>query len=216
MKIIDSFLIDAKQAPLLQHHLFRSQESFKHFFPSVNTSELELVYQSALTHCPSDKKIKVRIEFNTENLQLSVIEYQPIGEIEAPIQLIKAPRCLSIPEIQIAKFKTDQRQHWKEWDQITSQQNTIDILAYNSNGFITETSRYSIFCIQNSVAITPPLSDGCLNGVLRKNILEMGYIHWNQQKMTVIEKSISLQEIHQFEIIVGNSVRGLMQARLLD
>ncbi|MBK5285827.1 MAG: aminotransferase class IV [Bacteroidia bacterium] len=49
--------------------------------------------------------------------------------------------------------------------------NLDDCIILNENENICEANGSNIFIVKDNVAITPPVSDGCIDGVMRKNIL---------------------------------------------
>ena len=80
----------------------------------------------------------------------------------------------------------------------------------NRQGFITEGSFTTIFIESDGVFYTPPLSAGLLNGVLRRHLLDTQPDKYKIKNMRFVDlKSTDA-------IYVGNSVRGLIKARLLD
>lgn len=57
-----------------------------------------------------------------------------------------------------------------------------DALVCNTTGNIIESTIANIFWIKNETVYTPPLSDGCIAGVIRRHVLE---------KIAVIEKTLT-------------------------
>ncbi len=79
-----------------------------------------------------------------------------------------------------------------------------DALLINNNNHIVETTKGNIFIVNHSNnIITPPLEDGCINGVVRSVLLrEKGY--------HILEKSITFSEImNANEIFISNVITGL-------
>ncbi|PCI86345.1 MAG: aminodeoxychorismate synthase, component I [Hyphomicrobiales bacterium] len=85
-----------------------------------------------------------------------------------------------------------------------------EVMFCNRQGFITEGSFTTIFVESDGVFYTPPLSAGLLNGVLRRHLLDTQGDKYKIKNMRFVDlKSTDT-------IYVGNSVRGLIKARLLD
>lgn len=85
-----------------------------------------------------------------------------------------------------------------------------EVMFCNRQGFITEGSFTTIFVESDGVFYTPPLSAGLLNGVLRRHLLDT-----QPDKYKI--KNIKFTDLKSTDTIyVGNSVRGLITARLLD
>lgn len=85
-----------------------------------------------------------------------------------------------------------------------------EVIFCNRQGFITEGSFTTIFVESNGIFYTPPLSAGLLNGVLRRHLLDTQPDKYKIKNMRFVDlKSTDT-------IYVGNSVRGLIKAKLLD
>ncbi|MCB2084609.1 MAG: aminotransferase class IV, partial [Sphingomonadaceae bacterium] len=72
------------------------------------------------------------------------------------------------------------------------------------DGTLTEGSWTSIFVERDGKLLTPPLSAGLLPGVLRRSLIEAGKAE---------EKMLALDDLSD-GFLLGNSLRGLMPARL--
>lgn len=89
-------------------------------------------------------------------------------------------------------------------------QHIDEVIFCNRQGYITEGSFTTIFIEQDGIFYTPPLSAGILNGVLRHHLLER-----QPEKYKI--KNIKFVDLKSTDNIwVGNSVRGLIRAKLLD
>lgn len=81
-----------------------------------------------------------------------------------------------------------------------------DALLLNRQGFVTETSRSTIFVERDGVLLTPPSEHGLLPGVLRRELVETGAAR---------EAPLRLDDLRQAERwFVGNSLRGLQLAKI--
>lgn len=81
-----------------------------------------------------------------------------------------------------------------------------DALLLNRQGFVTETSRSTIFVERGGVLLTPPLEHGLLPGVLRRELIETGAAR---------EAPLRLDDLGEAgRWFVGNSLRGLQIAQL--
>ena len=82
-----------------------------------------------------------------------------------------------------------------------------EVIFLNMKGELCEGSFTNIFVDLNGLLLTPPLSAGLLPGILRAALLENG---------TAKETTLSLDDIRNADKIwVGNSLRGLMEAKFL-
>ena len=87
-------------------------------------------------------------------------------------------------------------------------QGAQEVLFLNENGYLTEGSYTTLFVKRNGSLQTPALRHGLLPGTFRAGLLERGLAS---------EADLTLQDLQEAEeVYVGNSVRGLMRARLLS
>ncbi|HLP14126.1 MAG TPA: aminotransferase class IV [Flavobacteriales bacterium] len=81
-----------------------------------------------------------------------------------------------------------------------------DTLIVNDKGNIIESSNSNLFIICNGVLYTPALSDGCLAGVMRMQIINIALAN----KLKVYECSLNPQNLLVAdEVFLSNAVRGL-------
>jgi branched-subunit amino acid aminotransferase/4-amino-4-deoxychorismate lyase len=78
-----------------------------------------------------------------------------------------------------------------------------DMILLNEQGNLCCTTFGNLFCYHTQEGwITPPLEDGCIEGVMRQSIL---------QKYSIPERSISMQDLKKIqEAFFTNSLRGMI------
>lgn len=81
-----------------------------------------------------------------------------------------------------------------------------EVLFLNERDELCEGARCTLFVPQGDVLLTPPLSCGLLPGTLRAKLIAAGRAR---------EAILRLQELAR-DFYLGNSVRGLVRARLID
>lgn len=82
-----------------------------------------------------------------------------------------------------------------------------NIVLVNEKGCITEAVNANIFIVKDDIIITPKLSDGCVDGIMRKNVI--GIIK-KQTSYKVEVRSIDKSELHSCdEIFITNSIIGI-------
>jgi branched-chain amino acid aminotransferase len=86
-------------------------------------------------------------------------------------------------------------------------QNWSDSLILNEQGRICECSSSNIFLVMaNQSILTPALTEGCLAGVMRKNLIEM--LKVNGRK--VIEGSVMVEDLYRAEeVFLTNTIQGI-------
>ncbi len=83
-----------------------------------------------------------------------------------------------------------------------------EVLFCNQDGQVTEGSFTNIFIERDGILLTPPVSDGLLQGTLREDLIASG---------AAIEQSLTKTDISQADCVyIGNSVRGLVRAKLIE
>ncbi len=91
---------------------------------------------------------------------------------------------------------------------IYADENGLDnCILLNEEKNVTEALQGNIFMLKDGVLSTPPLSDGCLNGVMRKQILTLSK---TLENVEVIESSISPFDLQKAdELFLTNVIKGI-------
>jgi branched-chain amino acid aminotransferase len=80
-------------------------------------------------------------------------------------------------------------------------------LLINDEKNVIEAIQGNLFMFSESILTTPPISDGCLNGVMRKQIIELAK---KIEGIEVVEKSISPFELQKAdELFITNVIMGI-------
>lgn len=90
-----------------------------------------------------------------------------------------------------------------------------DAFMVNPNGFVTESTTSNAWIIKNNIVLTPPLSDGVLEGLTRKTLFEMA-----QKKLLslpLIEQSLTkLDFLEADECFITSTTRNLVPVTEID
>ena len=80
-------------------------------------------------------------------------------------------------------------------------------LLLNENKMVVEALQGNLFLVKGNLIITPPISDGCLRGIIRKQVISI----CNQSKeYTIEEKSISPFDLQKAdELFITNVIMGI-------
>lgn len=91
---------------------------------------------------------------------------------------------------------------------IFAQENQLDsCLLINEDKNVIEATNGNIFMLLNNQLITPPISEGCLNGIMRKQILKLAK---GLDNIEVIEKEISPFDLQKAdELFITNVIVGI-------
>jgi branched-chain amino acid aminotransferase len=85
--------------------------------------------------------------------------------------------------------------------------NAYDAIMVNHEGHVTEGTTSNVWIIKNSILYTPPLSDGVLEGLTRRSLIDMA----NSEKIIIREKSLTPKEIMDAdECFITSTTRNLV------
>jgi len=81
-----------------------------------------------------------------------------------------------------------------------------DCIVLNCFDRVCDTTIANIFIIKNDIIYTPPLSEGCIAGVMRRFIIEKLI----ESNFNIIEKLLTIDELENAdEVFVTNSIKGI-------
>lgn len=85
----------------------------------------------------------------------------------------------------------------------TRQHSLNDSLILNTYGRICDSTIANVFCVSHEVIFTPPLAEGCIDGVMRRHLLKV----LPQYGYTIQEKSLEIDDLLQAdEIFLTNAI----------
>src|SRR5690606_5925501 len=85
--------------------------------------------------------------------------------------------------------------------------NYNNCLLLNESKHVVEALNANIFLVNEGKVVTPPLSDGCINGIIRKKLIEI--IH-KTENYSIEERSVSPFELQKAdELFLTNVVMGI-------
>lgn len=114
--------------------------------------------------------------------------------LKKPINFLSSLKTTSsLMFVMAAKYAKE-----KGWD---------EVIILNEYGRVCEALTSNIFIKKDNVFYTPPLSEGCIDGVNRKAFL-------NDDK-NIIEKQIEVEELINHQIYFSNAVRGMIEGKLI-
>ena len=92
---------------------------------------------------------------------------------------------------------------------VYAKENEVDnYILLNHNKQVVEALTGNIFLVKDAEIITPPLADGCINGIVRKKIIE---ICKNEAEYSLEERSISPFELQKVdELFITNAITGIL------
>jgi branched-chain amino acid aminotransferase len=114
---------------------------------------------------------------------------------------------LPISPNKISAFKTSNSLPYILAGLYRKEQKTDDCFIINSSGHICETVAANIFGVtQDNQLITPPISEGCIDGIMRKVVLKTA----QNLQLSCVEKPILIDNLREFkEIFITNAIQGI-------
>ncbi|PHR93574.1 MAG: aminodeoxychorismate synthase, component I [Robiginitomaculum sp.] len=95
-----------------------------------------------------------------------------------------------------------------EWARLNAQTGCREVLFFNEKDEVCEGSYTNVFVLKDGHMFTPPISSGLLPGVLRQVLIANG---------EASERVLTLEDVQNADAVyIGNSVRGLIRARLVS
>lgn len=221
--VLDSDGLDEYRECLLKAHIFNRPKSGvietfrqkangdipradlhkKRFSTAIDKRLASGIFDKLDTLKGQDMRVRVVAQDN----QLST-DMTPLVELKTPIKLALSRYPLT-EDVQDTYVKTTSRSFYDgERHRIQATTNADEIIFQNLDGQICEGAFTSIFIEKDGKLFTPKLSCGLLAGVLREEMIET---------KQAFEAILTLDDLKTADaIFVGNSLRGLMPAILID
>ncbi|UFI04962.1 aminodeoxychorismate synthase component I [Roseibium aggregatum] len=191
---------------LLERHMQRLQASSAYFgFPFREEDVREELLQHVRIFAGSRR---VRLLLSADGgISVTSTDLPPAGQ-EAVFNLVIAQETTWSTD-RFLFHKTTNRAFYDDARQrYQAETGCQEVLFLNENGYLTEGSYTTLFVKRNGSLQTPALRHGLLPGTFRAGLLERGLAS---------EADLTLQDLQEAEeVYVGNSVRGLIRARLLS
>ncbi|GGE40435.1 aminodeoxychorismate synthase, component I [Pullulanibacillus camelliae] len=199
-QLLESLRLEKHNYILLEKHLQRLKRSACYFHFRYD----EIKVRSALEQLKGkleDGIYKIRLLLD-KNGKLT-LEHQRIASRLTQYRVALA----NTPIIRTSPFlyhKTTQREIYAQ--QRIAQEDYFDTLLWNEKGNLTEFTTGNVVCLLNGRYVTPPITDGLLNGCFRQELLEKG---------TIQEATVSINDLKQVTALwLINSVRGWVPVTL--
>lgn len=187
---------------LLDYHLNRLADSARYFgFGFDRGAAAQALVSLARTFGGHRYRIRLlQYRNGPPTLEHEVIE-KPSSSAHPVIAL--APRPID-PDNPFLHHKTTQRGVYER--ALRSVAGCDDVLLWNTDGFVTETSIANVVATIDGQRVTPPVTCGLLGGTYRQWLLDRGEIR---------ERAIHMDDLSRVnELTLINSVRGETPARL--
>ena len=184
---------------LVEEHFDRIKSSALRFNYRFDENEA----MALLEAIDNDDPLKVRLVVNKRGVPR--LESSPLNISRKEVQLKIAKHPIDSDNLFLFHKTTNREVYDRAKKEV---RDCDDVLLFNERGQITETTTANIFLEKKGSLLTPPIECGLLPGTLRASLLK---------KKEVIEKILTLDDLSIADnIFVGNSVRGLQRARVIE
>ncbi|MFA6058988.1 MAG: aminotransferase class IV [Taibaiella sp.] len=209
--LIETMLWNDGSVRLFRLHMERLTESLHAIgFPALDEEEFLHNIHKTISANKDPEAAIVRAQFfqNMEDDDLHyIIESLPLAN-KLPTQKITigiTQKVIKCPD-SISHLKTSSRMQYIMAKKDADEKGWDDALLLNAQGRIVEGTISNVFAVFGNNVYTPPLNEGCINGVMRKYLLE----HPSINHLSITEKKLDVSMLQQAdEIFLTNAVRGV-------
>lgn len=149
--------------------------------------------------------LRVRLElFAGGRIEVKTALFKPLATDASWIVKVATTRLVSADPL--LRHKTSRRATYEAARAEFPAVDADEVILLNEHGEVCEGAITSVFVDDGTgILKTPPLACGLLAGVLREELLETG---------RAIEERLQVEDLRRHSFFVGNSLRGLIPARL--
>lgn len=191
---------------LLDRHLRRLQQSAGYFGFSFDENAIRSALLGAAATFTGAQRVRLLLS-SQGNVSVTATDLSPVDGTTVFNLVMASEKTHSGDRFLYHKttnraFYDDTRMRYQ------AETGCQEVLFENENGYLTEGSYMTLFLRKDGRLLTPALRHGLLPGTFRAGLLERGL---------AVEADLTRDDLLTAdEILVGNSVRGLVRARLIS
>lgn len=205
--LIETMAYDPAQGfLLLDRHLQRLQKSAAYFGFQLNEEEVRNALAQKAACFSRAQRVRLLLGCDGD-ISISSTDLTPVDQTTV-FNLVLASETTSSTD-RFLYHKTTNRAFYDDTRmRYQAKTGCQEVLFENDEGFLTEGSYMTLFVRKNGKLLTPALKHGVLPGTFRAGLLECGLAQ---------EADLTREDLVEAEeVFVGNSVRGLVRARLIS
>ena len=192
---------------LLAEHLDRLRQSAEYFLYPYPAAQIERVLAELESGFSSGPQ-RVRLTLSEDGEVGATHAALPAAGNAVPWRFVLSAHRTAAGDPYLFHKTTRRAFYDAEFARATANGRADEVVFLNSRDELTEGSRTNLFLEIGGRLLTPPLSSGLLPGTLRRALIEDGKAE---------ERLLRREDIDRAErIFLGNSVRGLVEARLQE
>ena len=199
--LIETMRFDPDQGiPLLELHLERIKASAAELGFAFDRHAARNRIQSLCFDLDGPARVRLLASHRGELALEAAALPEPFAE---PVACIALPLPIDPGDWRL-RHKTTDRDFYDRARAVAADEGATEALLVRDDGRVTEGSFTNLFVERDGVLLTPPASLGLLPGVLRRSLIDSGQAR---------EAELTLNDLSD-GFLIGNALRGLMQARL--
>ncbi|HSR73119.1 MAG TPA: aminotransferase class IV, partial [Kiloniellales bacterium] len=193
---------------LLEAHLKRLAESAAHFGFSCDTEAVRAALGRAVAGATRAQRVRLLLDEEGE-ISVTADALSPIQPAEA-LRFVVSDRPVARDD-PFLYHKTTRRTHYEaELARHKTEHGCDEVIFVNKAGELTEGSWTNLFVELDGTLFTPPVESGLLDGTFRQSLFA-------DPAVRIAERILTPADLARADRIwLGNSVRGLMPARLAE
>lgn len=213
-KILDTFKIENGEITFKTQHCKRTHEALAYLNFLVPIENIFEIYNKIETENSNvDEHQVIRLTLNPDDLNNPLVEFRNLDPLPEVVNLYLTKVSENIGKER--QYKWSDRHYWD--DLLKNLPSGFqDVLLFDQNNNAIETARCNLYLYDpvRDLVLTPKLSVGCLNGVLRRALLAEGAVDLPQLGYKkIIEENIKVSDLQKnSNLYIGNAVRGLIKA----
>lgn len=218
--LFDTLKYQNGKIQFLEDHYFRLMSSMRMLRMKIPMDFTLEFYEDQIVNTidanPKKDKLRIRVSisrkdgglYKPENNDIDmIIETNNLVDNNYNAYEIDLFKDFTVYSGQISNIKTNNRITNVIASIYTLENNYQNCVLINENKNIVEAANANIFLIKNQKIFTPSLSEGCINGIIRKKIIEKNS---TIKKYKIYESSISPFELLKSdEVFITNSIIGI-------
>jgi branched-chain amino acid aminotransferase len=212
--LIETMLWQDTSIRLFPLHMERLMESLDMLgFPALEEEDFLHNIHKTISANKDPERARVRAQFfkNIEDDTLHyLIESAPLTDSinqlpEQKITIGITHNAIKCPD-SISHLKTSSRMQYIIAKKDADDKGWDDALLLNAEGRVVEGTISNVFVVTGNNIYTPPLSEGCIDGVMRKYLLKQ----FKANHISITEKQLNIAMLQQAdEIFLTNAVKGI-------
>ncbi len=149
-----------------------------------------------------------QLHYSPIDLLITAEKTQWLSYFQTPIHVGICKKVKKQSDL-LSRYKTNQFLIYQWAHQYASSYKWDDALIINEHQRIVESTMANVFIIYKGKCITPPLSEGCIDGIMRKHLLSLN--------IDIIEEVITENMLLQCdEIFLTNALRGIIPIQSIE